>query len=45
MERLKLVKPSKEYEQEALEYINEFYKYNSDIYEPLIIKDTVRLKK
>lgn len=31
MEKLKHVKPSKEYEQEALEYINEFYEYNSDI--------------
>ena len=31
MEKLKHIKPSKEYEQEALEYINEFYEYNSDI--------------
>lgn len=31
MEKLKHVKPSKKYEQEALEYINEFYEYNSDI--------------
>lgn len=31
MEKLKHVKPSKEYEQEELEYINEFYEYNSDI--------------
>ena len=31
MEKLKHVKPSKEYEQEALEYINEFYEYNSNI--------------
>lgn len=31
MEKLKHVKPSKEYEQDALEYINEFYEYNSDI--------------
>ena len=30
MEKLKHVKPSKEYEQKALEYINEFYEYNSD---------------
>ena len=31
MEKLKHIKPSKEYEQDALEYINEFYEYNSDI--------------
>jgi len=31
MQKLKHIKPSKEYEQEALEYINEFYEYNSDI--------------
>jgi len=31
MERLKYIRPSKEYEQQAIEYINEFYDYNSDI--------------
>ena len=31
MQKLEHIKPSKEYEQEALEYINEFYEYNSDI--------------
>lgn len=31
MEILKLVKPTKEYEKKAIEYIQEFYKYNSNI--------------
>lgn len=31
MEKLKHVVPSKEYEKQAIEYINEFYQYNSDI--------------
>lgn len=31
MERLKHVKPTKDYEQEAINYIKEFYEYNSDI--------------
>ena len=31
MDKLKHVKPSKEYEADAINYIREFYKYNSDI--------------
>ena len=31
MERLKHIRPSKENEQQAIDYINEFYKYNSEI--------------
>lgn len=31
MEKFKLVKPTKEYEEKAIDYINEFYKYNSNI--------------
>lgn len=31
MEKFKHVRPTKEYEKEAIEYINEFYKYNSKI--------------
>lgn len=31
MEKFKHVKPTKKYEQKAIDYINEFYKYNSEI--------------
>lgn len=31
MEKLKQVKPTKEYEKQAIEYIKEFYEYNSEI--------------
>lgn len=31
MERLKLVKPTIEYKEKAIQYINEFYEYNSNI--------------
>lgn len=31
MEKLKLVKPTKEYKEKAIDYINEFYEYNSQI--------------
>ena len=31
MEKLKLIKPTKEYEKEALLYIQEFQDYNSNI--------------
>lgn len=31
MEKLKQVKPTKEYEKQAIEYIQEFYEYNSEI--------------
>lgn len=30
MEKLKHVKPTKKYEKQAIEYIQEFYKYNSE---------------
>lgn len=32
MEKLKLIRPTKEYKEQAYEYINEFYKYNSQIH-------------
>ena len=31
MDRLKLVKPSREHEKEAIDYIEEFYTYHSEI--------------
>lgn len=31
MEKFKHVKPTKEYEQQAIEYVNEFYQYKSEI--------------
>lgn len=31
MEKLELIQPNKSYEKQAIEYIQEFYKYNSNI--------------
>ena len=31
MEKLELIQPNKSYEKQAIEYIKEFYKYNSNI--------------